>query len=243
MSLRHRRLNYKMRITSPLQISGCTLWLDFSDASTLFTDDGVTNVASNDDLIYRANDKSGNGIDLKQATSNYRPLYKTSYKNGLSAAQFDLDVLSTVSIPYTTVFSTEQSTIVAAWYPYYQHAWLCSWWEPVQNNQVILTIYDNVIYSAHTPGIIGVADTDYSWRINAGVAASNGLNLYKNTTLIGSDPTQGSLSAANATFDIGATWGSAQRFYEGELIIYNKALSDKERIALDAYLNRKWAIY
>lgn len=50
---------------------------DFSDRSKLFTDDGLTNITADGQAIYRADDKSGNGNHLRQATLGLRMLYKT----------------------------------------------------------------------------------------------------------------------------------------------------------------------
>lgn len=73
----------------PLSL-GATLrgWWDFSDATTLYTDAGTTPVANDGDLIYQANDKSGNNRHLTQATAGNRPLYKTNIQGGQSVAQF-----------------------------------------------------------------------------------------------------------------------------------------------------------
>lgn len=64
-------------------------WWDFSDASTLFTDAGVTNVVSDGDTIYQVNDKSGNAHHLVQTNASYRPPYKVGVQNGLSVARPD----------------------------------------------------------------------------------------------------------------------------------------------------------
>ena len=76
---------------TPLSVSGLSLWLDFSDLFTLFTDAGVTNVSTDGDAIYQANDKSGNGYHVSQSNIGSRPLYKTG-ANGInwrSIGQFD----------------------------------------------------------------------------------------------------------------------------------------------------------
>ena len=74
---------------TPLNISGLQGWYDFSDATTLYTDAGSTLVSSDGDLIYQANDKSGNGNNAVQATEANRPVYKVNIQNGLSIARLD----------------------------------------------------------------------------------------------------------------------------------------------------------
>ena len=92
MTLRYRRVMSSYKKVGgflPTDIAGCELWIDFSDASTLFTDAGSTPISSDGDLIYQANDKSGNGYNATQETEGARPLYKVGVKNGLSIAKFD----------------------------------------------------------------------------------------------------------------------------------------------------------
>ncbi len=73
---------------TPNGISGLVAWYDFSDPTTLFTDAGTTRVVADADLIYQANDKSGTAVNIIQATSGNRPLYKTAIVNGRSVARF-----------------------------------------------------------------------------------------------------------------------------------------------------------
>lgn len=74
---------------TPASIAGLKLWIDFSDADTLFTDAGSAKVSSDGDAIYRAADKSGNNNHLNQITSASRPQYRTNVKNGLSVSRYD----------------------------------------------------------------------------------------------------------------------------------------------------------
>lgn len=78
---------------SPTDITGLKLWIDFSDADTLFTDAGSTPVSSDGDAIYQANDKSGNGFHAVMATEADRPAYKTNVQNGKSVSRYNQDVM------------------------------------------------------------------------------------------------------------------------------------------------------
>lgn len=64
-------------------IPGCCI--DFTDTSTIFEDAG-TDAAEVDDPIWQANDISGNGLHLIQASATVQPLRKTS---GVDYALFD----------------------------------------------------------------------------------------------------------------------------------------------------------
>lgn len=89
-------------------------WYDPSDLSSMFTDDGVTNVTAAGQAVYRINDKSGNGNHLIQATAAARPLYKTA--GGLHWLEFDgTDDKMTVGTivltqPNTIYFAHKQTT-------------------------------------------------------------------------------------------------------------------------------------
>ena len=63
---------------SPADIADLQLWLDATDASTLFQDTAKTTSASaNNDPVGCWEDKSGNGFDFDQSTSARRPTLDT----------------------------------------------------------------------------------------------------------------------------------------------------------------------
>lgn len=86
-------------VASGLPITGATNWYDGSDATSMFTDAGTTQVSANNDLIYQWNDKSGNARHATQTTSGSRPQYKTNVQNGLSVADFNSGRFLYVDIP------------------------------------------------------------------------------------------------------------------------------------------------
>ena len=63
-----------------LPISGAVLWLDASQQSSIFTDNFVTNVVNDNDLVYGWKDLSGNNNHVQQTTSSARPKWRTSAK-------------------------------------------------------------------------------------------------------------------------------------------------------------------
>lgn len=70
----------------PDTINGLTVWLDFSDSSTLFQDTaGSSPVTSDGQNLKRANNKAG-GNPFTEATLN--PIFKTALVNGKSGARF-----------------------------------------------------------------------------------------------------------------------------------------------------------
>jgi len=100
---------------SPTDISGLQAWYDFSDATTLFTDAGSTAVASDGDLIYQCNDKSGNSNHITQTTEAKRPAYKVNIQGGLSVARFD--GINDFMIRDGVITGTQAHTLVAVTKP------------------------------------------------------------------------------------------------------------------------------
>jgi hypothetical protein len=76
-------------IAVPLTVAGLKAWYDFSDATTMYTDLGVTLVTTDGQSIEQINDKSGQANHLTQTVAGSRPLYKTAIINGLSIGRFD----------------------------------------------------------------------------------------------------------------------------------------------------------
>jgi hypothetical protein len=78
---------------SPLDV-GVSLWLDASDASTLY--DAVTggSLVAADNTVARWEDKSGNANHATQGTAGSRPTRKTSVQNSLGILRFDGDHLA-----------------------------------------------------------------------------------------------------------------------------------------------------
>jgi hypothetical protein len=73
----------------PETISGLQLWLDASDASTLFNATTGGSLVAADGGVARWEDKSGNGRHATQSTSGNRPLRKTAIQGGKDVLRFD----------------------------------------------------------------------------------------------------------------------------------------------------------
>jgi len=82
-------------LVDPTSVEELILWLDFSDATTMYTthDSYNTNVSSDGDSIGRIKNKAAIattdlGYFAKQATATYQPTYKTGGDNGHSYGLF-----------------------------------------------------------------------------------------------------------------------------------------------------------
>ncbi len=69
---------------TPTDLTDLALWLDASDAVTI-----NAGSPSDDDPVSAWADKSAEGNDAAQATSDNRPVYKTAIQNGLGIVRFD----------------------------------------------------------------------------------------------------------------------------------------------------------
>lgn len=81
--------NHNAPSFSPLSLSPA-LWLDASDASTLYTDSGLTTLVGADgDPVGGWMDKSGNAKNALQSNGTNKPAYRTAVKNGKPIIRFD----------------------------------------------------------------------------------------------------------------------------------------------------------
>jgi hypothetical protein len=211
---------------SPIQISGLKLWLK---ADSL--------VLSDNDPVSTWSDSSGNANDVTAAGSA-RPTYKTNIQNGLPAVRFDgtSDVL-------TGTFTFDYGTILA----------VCNF-----NSAGNFPNYNGLVVTQN--GALGSDDlftgdgSGTTNLYNAGGLGPFGNNIWINavqmldfsplttTKLIaGVDSTPLSKTSIN----IGNDPAAGSRFWNGdvlEVIIYDTALSDANRIRVQDYLIAKWAL-
>jgi len=96
--------------------SGLQLWLDASDAFTLFDATSGGSLVAADGGVARWEDKSGNGRHATQGTSENRPLRKTSVQGSKDVLRFDGSNYS-LSIPNSTAtfkfLHSAESTVFA----------------------------------------------------------------------------------------------------------------------------------
>jgi hypothetical protein len=226
------------RFFDPAKISGLAVWLDASDASTLFDATSGGSLPSNGSDVKRWEDKSGNGRHFT-ASSNV-PSRATTAVNSKDAVQF---VGSTERIARTGgtfgaadivdvffVSQTADSTYV----------FLSS----SSNSDRFLDATQSGSGSQPRGG--GVTVTSY--RVNgAGVTATRGALL----TARGSSTNVLSVLGIAAT---GADWANFELNYRHgggfdvsdgyacELLIYSSSVSTADRNAIESYLGNKWGV-
>jgi hypothetical protein len=220
--------------------TGISLWLDASDARSLFTNTTcTTNVAANGDAIacWRG---MGSTISFTQATAGSRPVYSTSGGSGsLPFATFANRFLATTAINLNprTLFVVYRDSSTAQWItPFTGAVATDGWFHGNTDNTSLMSATwtnANMRSATHytngtswtftgTPGALDNRPT--AWSIINVNTSSN----YGNTTGI---------------FHVGSDRGQAGRTINGamaEIIVYTGVLTATERQDIEGYLACKW---
>jgi hypothetical protein len=228
--------------------TGLQLWLDASDASTLYDATTGGSLVAADGGVARWEDKSGNARHATQATSANRPLRKTNQQNGLNALLFDGSndafSLSSITIPNShSVFQVYQRLT------------------GVQSFGIAHNNNNNVRYASlwFTDGILyQISNEPNNFTTHGGSNAATGyfvVSTIRNATT-SIDVRRNGSSVASVTTGAGVTnaasgsWNaigdrSSGFFHSGnlcEIIVYDSALSSTDRAAVETYLLAKWGI-
>jgi hypothetical protein len=256
------------------------LWLDASDANTLFDATTGGSLVAADGLVARWEDKSGNARHMTQATSGSRPTRKTAIQNSLAVLRFGDGV--TVSVPSSTaifkflhgsdhtlffavkpralntrefLFETgphgsgtgDAGSLGASCYfgttGTVLHTCRAGATPEVSNLTSAGTVAAGTCYAVSIVAqpSNGTASLRSAIRINGGAAIAN------NTQ---SD----SVSSSNARLDLtlgrgigyngdgSVEYDEYSDFDYCEVVIYNSALSNADRAAVESYLISKWGI-
>lgn len=117
-----RRISVSASFITPNDIAGLTYWINGTNASKIFTDDGTTNVAADGDAVYAAlSDGSDTFFSRRfsQTVLAQRPLYKTGVINGKSVLDFSTAGTRMTSLLGSSSFysSAARSLVFAAYLP------------------------------------------------------------------------------------------------------------------------------
>lgn len=234
---------------TPDVIAGLQLWLDASDALTLYNATSGGSLVAPDGAVARWDDKSGNNRHATQATSSARPLRKTGVQNGNDVLRFDglndnLDSADwfSSSISIFVVVASDSSATQS----------LVSKFNAIGDREYLLNIQSavGVRFLKNEVGNDGAANqfVDHATTLTGfniiagakgttdGIASANGVET--SVTF-----------ASSGVFDGSALWkiGAQEdlvNFFKGdiaEVLIYNRALSTTERSQVEEYLQSKWA--
>jgi hypothetical protein len=245
---------------SPLSITGLALWLDASDASTLFqASNGTTPATADTNPIGYWGDKSGNGRNVTQATAGKKPLLKTAIQNGKNVVRFDGTDDALTGGDTLDIRTYSQATfVVGAGGASGNGIYISKAIAGAQDGRWAVGYISFELYSVYTNGGSPFANTPRaggSWEIVAGVIDRAGNNaLYANavsltSTAFGAETTDWNTATLmnvgayrNATNTDDAIWLNGDI---AEILVYQSAavLTPANIAAVFAYLNAKWSIF
>lgn len=255
---------------APTSITGLQLWLDAAAPETLFDATTGGSLVAADGGVARWEDKSGNGRHFSQSDSAKRPQRKTAQQNGLDSLLFDGTNDSLTGSDFldgdvggTTVFVVLKRNATGALHEILTKGTTNGGWvfRITDTNKLnggawadaSLAGFTDVSSSAT---VTATGYTAFAWRHTAGsfhtqqffrngisvavaspVEAGSGARTLPNISdvmRIGVQRYDGALAAPGDYF-----------LYNGniaEIILYNAALSDTDRGAVEQYLMTKWGI-
>jgi hypothetical protein len=230
---------------SPTDIEGLVAWYDFSNVATLWQDTARTSAITTDGQeILGVTDQSGNANHLDGGTTG--PTYETNVKNGLSVGRGN----GTDSSLVTSGIDTPQPVTILA---------------VVAHSTGDVSSNRGFLSGENTRPYIFVPSTDV-WSFYAGTAVNsavavgtshhvitakfNGASsvLYRDGTSIATgNPGTGGFDFdgddRTRLFSSSGSAGTGGEYWAGdigELLIFDTALSDTDRGALEDHLQEKW---
>jgi hypothetical protein len=248
----------------PQTISGLQLWLDASDASTLYDATSGGSLVAADGGVARWEDKSGNGRHFTQSDSSKRPARKTSQQNSLDTLLFDGSNDSLIGSNFSSgtgglsILLVVKRNATSANHELINKGvdnggWMVKF---AASNQLQLSSYRDSTLNNSTirDTTSSVSATGYTvLSITAGSGAFNTTSMFRNGTSLAMDAateagTNGRTpSTGSDPVRIGVqVYAGVDYFtYNGniaEIIMYDSALSSGDREAVESYLLAKWGI-
>lgn len=209
--------------TPPNELPGLVTWLDTSDLS-----------GTDGDLVTTWTDKASGHNDM---TTNvgHEPTLATGVLNGHPVISFTpSDVLynESLSIPDTwTVMVVERfsGATKSRLLKGYTGNWLLGGWGGMYN----IAYYEGWVHESGPPG-------DTMWRLYEGTSDGTTGSLYTGGQLIAQ---AGAVSAPQGlSFNIGDFGNESSDLQVAEIVVFNRKLSDNERMRLERYFHAKWGV-
>ena len=243
----------------PTDVSGCRLWLDAGDTSTLWQDTaGTLPVAANGQPVARWDDKSGNSFFVSQAAAASRPLYAAGSLSGLSTLRFDgvNDLMSRAND--IGVSGNADRTVFAVWTNWasnglgYQHVFHMGTNANDQtygaiayhNNRVAnhywASAFDTTATSTSNPTLASAM-----WDNDGGAVAGQGRDQWWVNGANAGYLDRAALNTSTAQFNVGsrvAGWAEGLKGNIAEILIYDHDLTVDERSKVGSYLGLRWGI-
>lgn len=233
-------------------ISGLQLWLDAADAATLFDATTGGSLVAADGGVARWEDKSGNGRHATQETIENRPARKTAVQGGKDVLRFDggnnfLEGFSTPAGGNTrSVFAVAKlNTSFGEMFQIGKGAGTGFLIRAGSFSGTFFAGGDITANNLTVPNTTLPISTTFLAALIQQTRTS--VTYYFNTTNYSLNGTLSSFNMPNAGYFVGKgrTATADLTPWTGdiaELIVYDSALSDADRSAVESYLMAKWGI-
>jgi len=234
--------NLPGKTLSPLNIPGCALWLDASDATTIsYSGSAVISIKEKAQGITLT--AQGTSSFLTTPAASIGSLQSLLFNNPTNANVYLSGTFQSILTGCVFIVWKSLTQSAANFYPIF--TWNSGSTYPAYGQLGGAALGTYGPYTAYggsgTPTFVATANTNYltfySW---SGTTPTVGIN--------GAAPTSGTqpaFSGSTTTFWIGAdSTGGAQRtnMNLGELIIFNSVISSNQRQSVENYLMSKWGI-
>ena len=242
---------------APTQISGCSVWLDASDTTTITSSSGT---------LSQWRDKSTNALVMGQLGGTAFPTVSTAVSpNGLQTVNFtssqslastgNLTLNGPVSIfivfnaPSGTSmfflehgFSGSGTTLASGFYIFGGNG---TYWDLKRNGTercASIGTVGSAVFSNNTWYQTGFVDADATTNTSDLAITRNGSSLTPSWYNAGQGLGSIASGSFSAPFYINPTTHVATATYYGEIIIYNAALGVSDRQKVESYLAQKWGV-
>jgi hypothetical protein len=215
---------------------------------------GGSLVTTDNSAVARWEDQSGNSNHATQSTSGLRPILKTSIKNGLPVIRFDSDSMVFAS----SIGGSEYSVFI-----------VCANSDPDDGSIIFKTssaaTYIGIItdtgYNVNGRNKFILAGNDAGSGGSGSLAFSGGTagsNFIVGSCLRGASVANGGIAYLNNVSGINVGTISGSQTYTGlggygsgldlkgdigEIAVYNRAVTNNERLIIESYFNEKWGVY
>lgn len=224
----------------PSSIAGMLIWLDSSDAATVWQNsNGTTPAAADGDPVGRWSDKSGNNRHATQADGTKKPSIRLSVKNGKNAIQYDgvndtLALSATLTIPRNcTVFMVTRQT-AAGFQMIFEAGDPDTMVGSATSGNGILVYSNSMNFFNSTFTTVNV------WRLHQYNQSNTQQFLVSNSQSFTRNVTTSAIGMLNMGVRNSSSYWNG---YMAEIIIYNSQLSSGNIASVTSYLNNKWSVY
>jgi hypothetical protein len=230
----------------PTSITGCSLWFDGTDSSTITLASGS---------LTQWNDKSGNGKNFTAVSGYANATVSSAYQNGLNVFNFSGNGL--YRTPEGSAVYPQDAYIIVALKSTTAHVDVLGMGDRAVDNFNSLTFAESAVSKWHNGSsggarqtISDTTETSTSFLLMQWSIANGNYLLRRNgTQLVQASRTYSFNNSSTAIFQIGYrhtdnVYGPGANFsgYIGEIAVFNSQLGTTDRQNIESYFAQKWGL-